>query len=155
MAYCRSSWSSRMSWCRHSMSTTAVRTFSHKCETVWYQMFCSSIYKVGGIRRSVNIATVLLLFATVYTLTSALVWKLCSIWWIKDFVVLQKYLLSIQRTRIHATIYDYGVLVFKPFSLNIALRKKRSLVSRHWLDLILCLNTLYECVTQPTEQLKI
>ena len=32
--------------------------------------------------------------------------------------------MSIQRTRIHATIYDYGVLVFKPSSLNIALRKK-------------------------------
>ena len=45
MANSRSSWSSRMSWCRHNMTTTAVQAFSHNCETVWHQM-CINIYMV-------------------------------------------------------------------------------------------------------------
>ena len=38
MANSRSSWSSRLLWCRHNMTTTAVQAFSHNCETVWCQM---------------------------------------------------------------------------------------------------------------------
>ena len=51
---------------RYKLSYTSARQFGIKCSVHRY-------IKSGVYRRSVNIATVLLLFATVYTLTSALV----------------------------------------------------------------------------------
>ena len=51
---------------RYKLSHTNARQFGIKCSV-------HRCIKSGVYRRSVNIATVLLLFATVYTLTSALV----------------------------------------------------------------------------------